>query len=130
MKGYSKICWWSRWEVMKQLAENFGELERFINKLQESCIGEATTRAMTIVMSTQKRQLQLELALAMDLEILCATTYRLEGDGLEILLVYEALENIRERGRTMGMEARNTTHIESLHPSTPQLLRTSTAVGV
>ena len=29
MKGYSKIRWWSRWEVMKDLAEHFGQLYPF-----------------------------------------------------------------------------------------------------
>eukprot|EP00967_Tisochrysis_lutea_P032208 scaffold38057_cov41-Tisochrysis_lutea.AAC.1 len=41
----------------------------------------------------------------MDLEILCSTTYKLEGDELEILLVHDALEGIRERGRRLGYEA-------------------------
>eukprot|EP00967_Tisochrysis_lutea_P030330 scaffold35602_cov32-Tisochrysis_lutea.AAC.1 len=114
MKGYSKIRRWSRWEVMKQLAENFGDLQRFVAKLEECGIGDATTKAMARIIRTQGRQLQLELALAMDVEVLCTTTYKLEGDGLEILLVYEALESIRRRGRTMGEEASDLPNIASL----------------
>eukprot|EP00967_Tisochrysis_lutea_P138669 scaffold250651_cov32-Tisochrysis_lutea.AAC.2 len=108
---------------MKQLADNFDDLMTFVEKLNELGIGDATTQAMLKVMRTKPQQLRLELALAMDVEILCTTTYKLEGDGLEILLVYEALESIRERGRTMGKEA---SHL----PNVSALLREQTQIVV
>ena len=49
--------------------------------------------------------LQFELAAAMDMGILCSTTYKMEGDGLEVLLIYDALETIRAKGRTLGNDA-------------------------
>ena len=56
----------------------------------------------------------LELALALDMEHLCTTTYKLEGDGdgLEILPVHDYLEELRERGRSIASD--------SSHLSPPQ----------
>lgn len=90
---------------MKDLAVNFGELHAFVNKLIEDNVGGATTQALHAVLSTKEDQLQLELALAMDMEVLCTTTYKMEGDGLEILLIHDALEDLRLRGRMLGTEA-------------------------
>ena len=84
---------------MKDLGTNFGQLEAFIARLRREGIGEATSQALHAIITTKGKELQLELALAMDMEILCTTTYRLEGDGLEILLVHDLLESLRERGR-------------------------------
>jgi hypothetical protein len=104
-KLYSKIRWWSRWEIMKQLGKYFHLLGQFIDELVKREIGDATTRALKHVYTTKTAALQLELAAAMDMEILCTTTYKLEGDGLEILLVYDMLETIRTKGRTLGNDA-------------------------
>eukprot|EP00967_Tisochrysis_lutea_P141058 scaffold258560_cov43-Tisochrysis_lutea.AAC.1 len=41
----------------------------------------------------------------MDMEMLCRTTYKLEGDGVEILLVHDAIELLRVRGRTLASQA-------------------------
>ena len=105
MVAYSTIRWWSRWEVMKMLGTYFHHLSEFIDTLIERGIGDATTRQLKHVYTTKTVALQLELAAAMDVEILCTTTYKMEGDGLEILLVYDALEAIRNKGRTLGDDA-------------------------
>eukprot|EP00967_Tisochrysis_lutea_P134209 scaffold236692_cov41-Tisochrysis_lutea.AAC.2 len=104
MKGYSHIRWWSRWEIMKQLATKFHHLEAFISRLEQRSIGDSTTRALRRVLDTKKEQLQLELAAALDMELLCSTTYKLEGDGLEILLAFDAVEEIRSKYHTIGLE--------------------------
>eukprot|EP00967_Tisochrysis_lutea_P148894 scaffold285169_cov43-Tisochrysis_lutea.AAC.1 len=75
MKGFSRTRWWSRWEVMKDLGTNFGQLEAFIARLRREGIGEATSQALHAIITTKGKELQLELALAMDMEILCTTTY-------------------------------------------------------
>ena len=58
--------------------------------------------------------LQLELAAALDMQLLCATTYKLEGDGLEVLLVHDALEEILSRESTLGMEAATMPNLASV----------------
>lgn len=55
--------------------------------------------------SNKKFQLSLELASIMDLKVLVKTTYELEGDRLELLLVYERIEQLRALGRTISAKA-------------------------
>eukprot|EP00967_Tisochrysis_lutea_P159030 scaffold327772_cov95-Tisochrysis_lutea.AAC.1 len=50
----------------------------------------------------------------MDVEVLCTTTYTLEGDGLEILLVHDALEAIRERGCRLGNDSSTLPNVAAL----------------
>uniref|UniRef100_A0A7S3TSE4 Uncharacterized protein n=1 Tax=Strombidinopsis acuminata TaxID=141414 RepID=A0A7S3TSE4_9SPIT len=87
--------------------------------------GDATTQALWDIMNNKSKadRLRLELALAMDMEILCSTTYKLEGDRLEILLAYDAVEALRERGRMFGVEA-------STLPNVAALLRATQAITV
>lgn len=114
MKSFCKTRWWSRWEVLKDLASNFASLEGFLNRLKDDGIGGTTTHTLQGIMAAQKEQLQLELATAMDVEVLCTTTYTLEGDGLEILLVHDALEAIRERGCRLGNDSSTLPNVAAL----------------
>lgn len=60
---------------MKDLAVHFGQLSTFVNDLQEANIGEATTKSLQTILTTKGDELELELALAMDMEVLCTTTF-------------------------------------------------------
>lgn len=33
-KSYSESCWWSKWEVFKQLLEQFGHVEQFLQEAE------------------------------------------------------------------------------------------------
>lgn len=104
MKGYSHIRWWSRWELMKDLATAFGPtLDKFVHELAVREVAEDTTRKLqAFLLDPAKREsLELELAVAMDLEPLVKTTYELEGDGLCILKAYDKVEELRRLGRTL-----------------------------
>ena len=47
-------------------------------------------------------------------------TYKLEGDGLEILLVHDALESLRHRGRNLGTQASDLPNVAAiLREATP-----------
>ena len=57
------------------------------------------------------------------MEHLCTTTYKLEGDGLEILLVHDYLEELRERGRSIASDS---SHL----PNVAAILREVTPIKV
>ena len=50
----------------------------------------------------------------MSCERLCTATYRLEGDGLELLLTYSTIEALRSFGRTLGNDASNLPSVAAL----------------
>jgi hypothetical protein len=104
MKGFSKIRWWSRWEVMSALAKAFGpQLDGFVDALVQQEIGEETTRKLQRVLhdAEKRAQLELELALVLDMECFMTTTYILEGDGLCILVAHRMIEQIRALGHSL-----------------------------
>lgn len=59
----------------------------------------------------------LELAGMLDIRSLVKTTYELEGDRLEILLVYSRIESLRELGRSLKANA------DGVLPNADSLLR-------
>ena len=111
---YSKVRWWSRWEIMQEIATNFGALPNFLADLDNNNIGDATTKKMIAILTNQKNELELELAAVMSCERLCTATYRLEGDGLELLLTYRTIEALRLFGRTLGTDASNLPNVAAL----------------
>ena len=112
--GFSKVRWWSRWEIMKQVAENFSQLPAFLNSLDDDDIGDATTKKMLDVLNNNKDALELELAAVLSCERLCTATYRLEGDGLELLLVHQTIEVLRAFGATLGNDASDLPSVAAL----------------
>ena len=120
---YSKVRWWSRWEIMQEIATNFGALPNFLADLDNNDIGEATTKKMIEILTNQKNELELELAAVMSCERLCTATYRLEGDGLELLLTHSTIEALRDFGRTLGNDPSNL-------PSVAALLRNRHTIAV
>lgn len=118
MKGYSKIRWWSRWELMRDLAKAFGAcLDRFVHELLARDIGEESSRRMQAVLTNPAKRsaFELELAVVLDMERFQTTTYTLEGDGLCILLAYDMVEDLRKFGRSLS--------VQTSLPNTAALLR-------
>ena len=52
-------------------------------------------------MLTKAYKLKLELAAMLDMRVLVSTTYKLEGDRLELLLVHEYIEDLRRLGASL-----------------------------
>ena len=69
---------------------------------------------MIEILTNQKDALELELAAVMSCERLCTATYRLEGDGLELLLTHRTIEALRMFGRTIGTDASNLPNVAAL----------------
>lgn len=90
-------------EIQFVLAENFDKLPAFLAQLDELQYGGATrTKMRAIFDSTEKNeQLRLQLAGMLDMRGLVKTTYELEGDRLELLLVYDRIEALRAFGETL-----------------------------
>lgn len=101
---FSKVRWWSRFECAAQQAKFFSSIEGVVKKLEDEKVGESTTPALRSILNdgTSRKGLQLDLAVVLDASIFCEKTYRLEGDRLEMFLLVEDLESIREMGRNIG----------------------------
>ena len=123
MQSYSKIRWWSRWDLMEQLARGFARLDKLIAVIEERGIGEACTPHLRELYDDHSRELRHELAMVMDLKCFYIATYKLEGDGLEGLCVTETMEEIRSKGRTLKDEPSNM-------PNLAAVLRSDIVIGV
>ena len=87
--SYSATRWWSRWEVIKQVLETFGDVEAFIYGNELSPASKLKLHQL-FSDPNKKIQLQIELAIAVDSgEPLVKATYNLEGDGPLALLCYK-----------------------------------------
>jgi hypothetical protein len=100
--GYSKVRWWSKAEIWFVMAENFNQLQPFVRLLQDRGIGAATTTKMANLLRDCSAELKLELAAMLDVRVLVRTTYALEGDRLEVLLVFRRIEELRALGRALA----------------------------
>ena len=123
MQTYSKIRWWSRWDLMEQLARGFARLDQLISVLEEQGIGDASTEHLRELYDAHSRELHHELAMIMDLKCFYTATYKLEGDGLEGLCVTEIIEEIRSKGRTLKDQPSNM-------PNLAAVLRSDIVIGV
>eukprot|EP00966_Prymnesium_polylepis_P330940 7386539-Prymnesium_polylepis.2 len=80
-------------------------LGNFITKCAERDYGDATTKSLRRIYNTKPDALRLELAAMLDMRTLVAQTYALEGDRLEVLLVFDRIEALRALGRSISAKA-------------------------
>ena len=96
MATYSKTRWWSHWEVLHQIMVQFGDVEHYLTNVD---VGAAVTHSqlLTLIQDAHESQvLHLELAAVINAgQYFVKATYRLEGDGLLILQVYEEISKVR-----------------------------------
>ena len=95
MATYSHTRWWSKWEVMHQLLQYFGDGKPFL--LQHSDIGTHTRPKLLAYFedSEKLKYLKVELAAIVDYgEPFVKATYSLEGDGPLILSCYELVQEV------------------------------------
>lgn len=105
--GYSKVRWYAAAEIQFVIAENFHQLPDFLAKLDELDYGDATRRKLHAIIDDPAtcQTLQLQLAAMLDLRSIVKATYALEGDRLEILLIYDSIEHLRQLGQSIIAEA-------------------------
>jgi len=100
--GYSNTRWYSKAEIMMQIARHFDKLLRFLEQLVLRDIGDATTNKMLAIYKSSTPELRLSFAAMLDMRALVTTTYKLEGDRLEILLAFSLLEELCLLGSRLG----------------------------
>lgn len=101
--GFSNTRWYAKAEIEFVIAENFNRLTGFMQRLEEYGYGEASRRKLQSILSDQQTatELKLQLAAMLDIRRLVRTTYELEGERLELLLVYHRIEELRAFGRAL-----------------------------
>eukprot|EP00117_Sycon_ciliatum_P005710 scpid19770/ scgid9542/ len=96
IKTYSKTRWWSKYEVMDQLLNLFGDVVGFLRTDVET--PGALRRRMHAVIENLECRVELQIQLAVTVEFCCPfvqATYKLEGDGALRLVAYEVISGIR-----------------------------------
>ena len=97
VKSCSKTRWWSRWEIIDQLLNLFGDVQPFLE--ENSDIGPANRSKMLDILqdSQKKAHLMVEMAVVVDSgREFVRATYNLEGDGPLVLKCYEQLEVVTQ----------------------------------
>ena len=96
MATLSKTRWWSRWEVLHKVLEQFGDVELFLRNNID--ISPATRSKLIEILSDQQKcsLLKVELAVVSDLgEHFVKSIYTLEGDGPLVFDCFEAIVKLR-----------------------------------
>ena len=92
IQGYSATRWWSKWEVINQTFELFGDVEAFIRQDEEFS---NNTRAKLTEFFSDNRKLEclkVEFAAIVDAgKQFVQATYKLEGDGPLVFQCYEII---------------------------------------
>lgn len=95
IRTFSETRWWSKWEVLRQVSEYFGDVEPFLRENDEVSLANRR-RLLEIFDDPQSCQdLRLELAALVDAGVhFVNATYYLEGDGPLIFTCYERLSAV------------------------------------
>ena len=89
--SYSATRWWSKFEVIQQVHNAFGDVSQF---LDNSDLPSVTTSKLLRILKDQPtcRKLKLEIAITVDsMKPFVKATYLLEGDGPLALVAYQHL---------------------------------------
>lgn len=98
-KSYSETRWLSKWEVYKQLLEQFGDVTRFLQEAATEKIAPNIVRQLQDLLSDPESLVNLKLELAVTIDVgehFVKATYLLEGDGPLVVSCYEKLKAIAE----------------------------------
>ena len=91
---YSTTKWWSRYEVIKQMHDAFGDVCTFLFNQE---LPTTTTTKMTNILnsSSNSQKLKIELAVTLDaMDPFVRATYKLEGDGPLSITAYECVRSL------------------------------------
>lgn len=100
--GYSKVRWWAWGSILIVIGEaGMKRLGDFITECEKRDYGDASRKALRLIYNNEPDALRLELAAMLDCRLLIAVTHELEGDRLEIMLVYDRVETLRAVGRAI-----------------------------
>ena len=97
MKSHSKTPWWSKWEILKQVSDYFGDVLPFLE--ENASLSPITRQHLLDIFSNPQdlQDLRLELAAIVDAGVyFVKSTYNLEGDGPLIFSCYEHLSAVAQ----------------------------------
>ena len=100
--SYSSTRWWSKYEVLQQMHNAFGDVVTFLSNEE---LPKVTVSKMTTILNNPatRRKLKVELAVTVDaMKLFVQTTYNLEGAGPLALVTYQSIRSLYA-------------HIDSLH---------------
>lgn len=122
--GYSAVRWHAAAEIQFVMARNFEKLDGFLQSLDEHGYGDATRKRLHEIFdpACSRLTLKLQLAAVLDMEVLVKTTYELEGDRVELLLVYNRIERLRRLGEVLSKGG------EGVLPNVDAVLRSGTTL--
>ena len=109
MPGYSPTRWWSKWELMKQIMELFGDVESFLRGNED--LAPATRGKLLTYFDDTRKTICLKIEMAIIVDVgshFVKATYALEGDGPLALTCYEtisALTNAVSQGHYPNAQA-------------------------
>lgn len=109
-KSFSNIRWFSKLWMLDQLHENWSRLLAFVERLKQGHMAEKTTTKIDAMLQdpVATRELRLGLAATMDvLKPLGLETYNLEGDRLEMLLLYRKITALIVKGNVLEHDPHN-----------------------
>ena len=102
IQGYSATRWWSKWEVINQTFELFGDVESFIKHDEQFSSSTRAKLAEYFADSRKLECLKVEFAAIVDArKSFVQATYKLEGDGP---IVFQCYEIISALSTTVVME--------------------------
>ena len=125
VRTYSETRWWSRWEVIDQLHNLFGDVEGFL----DNEMAPATKEKLLEFLSHPQKKVLLKTELAVVVDAgrpLVEATYILEGDGPLIIQAYEQVRkveasfatayypNTQAVAQSIALTANNPTLVQSL----------------
>ena len=93
--GFSATRWWSKWEVMNQILELFGDIEPFL-KVPEDFSGNTRAKLLEYFPTPRiQHNLKVEIAAVIDAgKPFVQATYKLEGDGPVAVECYEIISSL------------------------------------
>ena len=110
MATYSSTQWWSKWEVVKQLLEYFGDIKPFLDRNED--IGPATRPKLLSIMNDSQKlcTLKIEIAATVDWgEPFVKACYHLEGDGPLVFDCFETIDQV-----IAGVNAEHTPNVDAI----------------
>lgn len=99
--SYLETRWWSKYEMMVQVHDLFGDTIAFVNGDQ---ISEVTARKLQDILNDQQKlaSLKVEFAITVDaMKPFVQSTYQLEGDGSLCLQAYQIVRKLEAEMRNL-----------------------------
>jgi hypothetical protein len=97
-RRFSSVRWHALAEMQFEVATHFSRLDNLMQQCQQASLAPASVTQIMGVLGSHRHELRCELAAMLDMRVLVAATYDMEGGRLEILLVHDRIQTLMEIG--------------------------------